>query len=109
VCGGRSMWQHSKQHQRAVQSDANVAVAKRFANELLPHAERRHAVEKASALVRDIDLGESYSFLTQPFEPRYSYWEIIDFVRKLLLFGLGYVFDNGTLELLSVRPRRESR
>ena len=73
----------------------NEAMAKRFANELGVKK------EQAEFVIRDVSIGQGYSFLMDAYVPHYLYWEALDMLRKLALVGLVLLVGRGSVAQLS--------
>ena len=56
---------------------SNVALAKKVAEDL------KVDEKQASFVIRDITIGEDYSFLMDAYVPAYLYWEALDMLRKV--------------------------
>jgi hypothetical protein len=75
---------------------SNVALAKKVAEDL------KVDEKQASFVIRDISIGEDYSFLMDAYVPTYLYWEALDMLRKLALVGLVLLVGRGTVAQLYV-------
>ena len=74
---------------------SNVALAKKVAEDL------KVDEKQASFVIRDITIGEDYSFLMDAYVPAYLYWEALDMLRKLALVGLVLLVGRGTAAQLN--------
>ena len=73
----------------------NAEMAKRLAKELDAD------VAVAEYVIRDVTIGQDYSFLMDAYKPRYLYWEAMDMIRKLVLVGLVLLVGRGSVAQLS--------
>ena len=74
---------------------SNVALAKKVAADL------KVDEKQASFVIRDITIGEDYSFLMDAYVPAYLYWEALDMLRKLALVGLVLLVGRGSVAQLN--------
>ena len=74
---------------------SNVALAKKVAEDL------KVDEKQASFVIRDITIGEDYSFLMDAYVPAYLYWEALDMLRKLALVGLVLLVGRGSMAQLN--------
>eukprot|EP01043_Picozoa_sp_COSAG02_P018544 COSAG02_NODE_868_length_16360_cov_12.608204_7_plen_1171_part_00 len=74
---------------------SNVALAKKVAEDL------KVDEKQASFVIRDITIGEDYSFLMDAYVPAYLYWEALDMLRKLALVGLVLLVGRGSVAQLN--------
>ena len=54
----------------------------------------------AEFVMRDVTIGQDYSFLMDAYVPRYLYWEAMDMLRKLILVGLVLLVGRGSIAQL---------
>ena len=74
---------------------SNAALAKKVAEDL------KVDEKQAAFVIRDITIGEDYSFLMDAYVPAYLYWEALDMLRKLALVGLVLMVGRGSVAQLN--------
>eukprot|EP01047_Picozoa_sp_COSAG01_P044160 COSAG01_NODE_3973_length_5478_cov_1.317531_2_plen_1348_part_00 len=89
---GTKLIRKARAHAAAEDATSAAQVARRVAT---LHGK---STEVTAYIIRDLRMGEDYSFLMDAYKPRYIYWETLEILRKFILVGMMVLVGTGSVD-----------